>query len=260
MSVVNGTRRVFEDLGCVVEEAEPDFTGVAEAFPALRFTGNHPQYSALIKQRAEWVKDTIKYEVAEAEKLTAADVGRAQARQAQLYAQSREFFERYEYFVLPVTQVVPFDVNTPYPTAVAGVAMAICVIAGVAGTRWHQRPWADAAVLRDRVLADVMRLGDEMRCTAAETEVADLPDATNGAYVFRNGFREALTATLPVTPTLLQSNAPGTSPRCRFRWTDRGLVAQRVDKPLPLRHLERSHVFDGQRWHGVWRSSFRLLL
>jgi len=122
-AVANGARRVFEDLGCVVEEAEPDFTGVGEAFPALRFAANHPQYSALIKQRAEWVKDTIKYEVSEAERMTGADIGRAQARQAQMYAQSHEFFGRYEYFVLPVTQLVPFDVNTPYPKEVAGVAM-----------------------------------------------------------------------------------------------------------------------------------------
>ena len=28
-----------------------------------------------------------------------------------MYEQSRQFFERYDYFVLPVTQVVPFDVN-----------------------------------------------------------------------------------------------------------------------------------------------------
>ena len=37
-----------------------------------------------------------------------------------MYDQSRQFFERYEYFILPVTQVVPFDVNTPYPTEIAG--------------------------------------------------------------------------------------------------------------------------------------------
>ena len=30
--------------------------------------------------------------------------------------QSAQFFERYDYFVLPVTQVEPFDVTTPYPT------------------------------------------------------------------------------------------------------------------------------------------------
>jgi amidase len=121
--VVNANRRVFEGLGCVVEEAEPDFSGVDEAFPVLRYAANYAQNAPLVRQRAEWVKDTIKYEVAQAEKMTAADVGRALARQARMYDDSRQFFETYEYFVLPVTQVAPFDVNLPYPTAIAGATM-----------------------------------------------------------------------------------------------------------------------------------------
>jgi amidase len=121
--VVDANRRVFEDLGCVVEEAEPDFSGLDEAFPVLRFAANYPQYAPLVKQRPEWVKDTIKFEVAQAERATAADVGRALARQARMYEDSRQFFERYEYLILPVTQVEPFDVNTPYPTEVAGTRM-----------------------------------------------------------------------------------------------------------------------------------------
>jgi len=122
-TVIDSTRRVFEGLGCAIEEAEPDFTGVAEAFAALRYTSNYAQNSALVRQRPEWVKDTIKFEVAEAERLTAADVGRAIARQTLMYDQSRQFFEKYEYFVLPVTQVAPFDVSIPYPTSIAGTAM-----------------------------------------------------------------------------------------------------------------------------------------
>ena len=85
------------------------------------------RYSELVRQNPEWVKDTIKYEAAEAERMTAADIGRALARQSQMYDQSRQFFERYDYFVLPVTQVAPFDVNVPYPAAIAGQAMATYV-------------------------------------------------------------------------------------------------------------------------------------
>jgi amidase len=122
--VVDATRRVFEDLGCVTEDDEPDFSGVGEAFQVLRYAGNHAQYAPLVAERPEWVKDTIRFEVAQAERLTAADVSRALARQELMHQQSREFFERYDYFVLPVTQVEPFDVDVPYPTQVAGVAMA----------------------------------------------------------------------------------------------------------------------------------------
>jgi amidase len=121
--VVDANRRVFETLGCRVDEAEPDFAGVDEAFPILRYTANHPQYARMVREHPEWVKDTIKFEVAEAERLTGADVGRALARQARMYDDSRRFFEQYDYFVLPVTQVAPFDVTVPYPTTIAGTSM-----------------------------------------------------------------------------------------------------------------------------------------
>jgi amidase len=121
--VVDANRRVFQDLGCVVEDAEPDFTGVADAFRVLRLAANHAQYAELVRKGSEWVKDEIKFEVREAERFTGADVSRALARQASLHEQSRTFFERYDAFVLPVTQVVPFDVTTRYPTAINGVPM-----------------------------------------------------------------------------------------------------------------------------------------
>ena len=125
--VVDANRRVFENLGCVIEEAEPDFAGVGEAFPALRYASNHTRYAPLVAERPEWVKDTIKFEVAQAERITGAEIGRALARQARMYEQSQQFFERYDYFILPVTQVEPFDVTMPYPTQIAGTPMTTYV-------------------------------------------------------------------------------------------------------------------------------------
>jgi amidase len=122
--VVEGSRGIFEDLGCVVEEAEPDFTGIDEAFAVLRYVANHARYAPLVRERPEWVKDTIRFEVAQAERTGGAEISRALARQALMFDQSRQFFERYAYFVLPVTQVEPFDVNTPYPTRVADTPMS----------------------------------------------------------------------------------------------------------------------------------------
>ena len=40
-----------------------------------------------------------------------------------MFDQSRQFFEHYDYFVLPVTQVAPFDVGMPYPSAIDGTRM-----------------------------------------------------------------------------------------------------------------------------------------
>jgi amidase len=124
VEIVNATRRVFDTLGCIVEDGEPDFTGVDQAFPTLRYTANHPQYAVLVRERAEWVKDTIRFEVTQAERLTGADVGAALARQTRMHQDTRQFFARHEYFVLPVTQVSPFDVDTPYPTRINDTPMA----------------------------------------------------------------------------------------------------------------------------------------
>jgi amidase len=121
--VVGANRKVFAELGCIVEDAEPDFSGVDDAFPALRYASNHAQYAPLVRDRPDWVKDTIKFEVAQAERLTAADVGRALSRQTTMYEESHDFFRRYDYFILPVTQVAPFDVTTPYPVEIAGTPM-----------------------------------------------------------------------------------------------------------------------------------------
>ena len=123
VSVINATRPVFEQLGCIVEEAEPDFSGIDDAFPTLRHLSYHASYAAMAKQRPDWIKDTIHWEIAEAERQSGADVARASARQAKAYADSQQFFSRYEYFVLPVTQVMPFDVNIAYPTNVAATPM-----------------------------------------------------------------------------------------------------------------------------------------
>jgi amidase len=121
--VVNATRQAFVDLGCVVEQAEPDFSGVDEAFPILRHLSYHAQHAAAARANPSAYKETIKWEIAEAERLTSADVARASARQARMTGEVARFFERFEFFVLPVTQVEPFDVTTEYPTSVAGVQM-----------------------------------------------------------------------------------------------------------------------------------------
>jgi amidase len=121
--VVDATKKVFQDLGCRVEQDEPDFAGVGEAVPILRFAANHAAYAPRVREHPEWVKDTIQFEVREAERLTAADVGRAMARQTRMYDDARQFFTRHDVFVLPVTQVSPFPVDQPYPTRIGDTPM-----------------------------------------------------------------------------------------------------------------------------------------
>ena len=121
--VVNACQSVFTDLGCVVQPAEPDFRGVDDAFPILRHLSYHSSYAKMARDTPTMIKDTIKWEIAEAERNSGADVARASTRQAKMTLDVARFFEQYDYFVLPVTQVEPFDITTEYPTVVAGVTM-----------------------------------------------------------------------------------------------------------------------------------------
>jgi amidase len=123
VSVVNTNRRVFEELGCIVEEAEPDFSGVGESFPVLRHQSYYTDYEQLAREHPELVKETIKWEISEAARQRAVDVARASKLQDQMWGQSRRFFEKYDYFILPVTQVSPFDITTEYPTTINGTKM-----------------------------------------------------------------------------------------------------------------------------------------
>ncbi len=61
------TRAVIE-LGCVIEDAEPDFAGVGEAFPVLRYASNHTRYSTARRREAQLGERPIKFEVAQAER------------------------------------------------------------------------------------------------------------------------------------------------------------------------------------------------
>jgi amidase len=121
--VVDANRDTFSDLGCIVEEAEPDFSGVDDAFMTLRHVDYYAKYASLVRDHPTMVKDTIRWEIAEAARQTAVDVARANVRQAKMWNDVTAFFARYDAFVCPVTQVEPFEQTTEYPTTVNGVPM-----------------------------------------------------------------------------------------------------------------------------------------
>ena len=123
LEAVNAHRKTFESLGCIVEEAEPDLAGADEAFNTLRALGYVETQSENVRSHPDLVKDTIIWEVERGSKLTAADVVRAEALHSQVWDQMRVFQETYEYFIVPSTQVPPFDVNQPYVTEIEGVKM-----------------------------------------------------------------------------------------------------------------------------------------
>ena len=120
-AVVDAHRKTFESLGCIVDQAEPDFAPAEVTFRVLRAWNTANSYGERFRAHPEAFKDTLTGEIEEGLRLTGTDVARAEAAHGQLWRRFQAFLDKYEYFVLPTTQVPPFDVNTPYPTEIAGV-------------------------------------------------------------------------------------------------------------------------------------------
>ena len=120
-AIVDGHRKTFESLGCIVEQAEPDFAPAEIAFRKLRAWGTAHTYGADYRAHPDFFKDTLKGEIEEGLHLSGTDVANAEAAHGQLWRAFQAFLEKYEYFILPTTQLPPFDVNTEYPTEIAGV-------------------------------------------------------------------------------------------------------------------------------------------
>jgi amidase len=120
-AVVDAHRRTFESLGCIVEQAEPDFAPAEISFRMLRAWNSATGHAALFREHPDAFKDTLRHEIEEGLRLTGVDLARAETANGEMWRRFQAFLEKYEYFVLPTTQLPPFDINTPYPTEIAGV-------------------------------------------------------------------------------------------------------------------------------------------
>lgn len=122
-AVLDEQRGVFDSLGCVVEDAEPDFTGADEAFKTWRAWYYELALGELLDRHRDKLKDTVIREIEEGRRLGGPRLGEAERKRTELYHRMRAFMERYEFLILPVTQVPPFDVEQRYVTEINGVEL-----------------------------------------------------------------------------------------------------------------------------------------
>jgi len=121
--VFRGSLPVLEGLGCEVEEAAPDLSGADEVFKAFRAWHFELAYGELLEEHRQRMKDTVVWNIEEGRRLTGPQLGAAERRRTELYHRVLGFMRRYEFLVLPTTQVVPFPVEMPYVTEIEGARM-----------------------------------------------------------------------------------------------------------------------------------------
>jgi amidase len=122
-AVLEEKRPVFEALGCRVEEAEPDLAEADEIFQVLRAWTFALRFRGAEESVMQQVKETVVWNIEKGRALSAEQVGQAEEKRTELYHRMRRFMQRYEFLILPVSQVPPFDVSQRYPTEIEGVKM-----------------------------------------------------------------------------------------------------------------------------------------
>src|SRR5215469_5423239 len=119
--------KTFAELGCIVEEAAPDFPleevwrswlkiRAWQVCALLKAQYNDTTRRAMLKPEAQW-------EVECGLRISAAEIADAFAVRTQWYQVVRAMFEKYDYWVLPAGQVFPFVATTHWPKEINGRAM-----------------------------------------------------------------------------------------------------------------------------------------
>ena len=122
-AVIDAQRPVFESLGCVIEDGEPDFGDADQIFKVLRAWTFSLAFREAGDEILDQLKETVVWNIEQGRRLSADQVGEAEIRRTQLYHRVRRFMEDREFLILPVNQVPPFDVEQRYVTEIAGEKM-----------------------------------------------------------------------------------------------------------------------------------------
>lgn len=121
--VVESTRAVFQDLGCEVINDEPNISEADEIFMLWRAWRTELRITPLLKEHRDQFKDTVIWNAEQGLPITGPQLARAEAKRTELYHRMREFFKKYEFLVLPVSQVAPFSIDLEFPQEINGVKM-----------------------------------------------------------------------------------------------------------------------------------------
>src|SRR5437764_758467 len=94
-TIVDGHRKTFESLGCIVEQVEPDFSPAEISFRIFRAWNSANTYGGRLHDHPDAFKDTLKGEIEEGLRLTSQGLSRAETAHGQLWRGFQAFLEKY---------------------------------------------------------------------------------------------------------------------------------------------------------------------
>jgi amidase len=108
----------FENIGCEVEEAEPDFKCSIETFETLRAYLFATLRGELVEKEGHRILPSILSNIEKGLSLRVEELLRAERQRAALLHRVSNFFDTFDVLACPCVATPPFKVEKPYPTEI----------------------------------------------------------------------------------------------------------------------------------------------
>ena len=117
--------KVLQDLDCELDTPQLDFSSADEAFKIMRAHAFARSRNELLAEHRDALKKgtAVIWNIEQGLKLTALEIAKAEDLRTQLFVRIANLMQTYDFIVLPVTQVPPFDIESEYITEINGVQM-----------------------------------------------------------------------------------------------------------------------------------------
>lgn len=110
-AVIESQRVTFNNIGCDIEDVDPDLTHADETFLTWRGWARELSQKDLLKNHRNELKETLVWDIERGVELSGPDIGEAEIKRTELFLNMNDFMNKYEFIICPVSQVPPFDVN-----------------------------------------------------------------------------------------------------------------------------------------------------
>jgi amidase len=121
--VAAAAARRFVVLGCTVEQAEPDFSGVQQIIHVTRALRMVTLHAEKLGKWRDQMNPNLVWNIEQGFPLTVKQIGEADKERTALYHRVRQFFEKYDLLLTPTVAVPPFPQEMIYPKEINGKPM-----------------------------------------------------------------------------------------------------------------------------------------
>ncbi len=112
-SITSTAARVFEELGCTVEDPEFALDNPIPAFLTIFYTGNYTVYGHLMDDCPDKLSDNARFCFEQASQATASDYARAIRSVDEMKARIDDLMDTYDLLLTPTMAVPPFPIGQP---------------------------------------------------------------------------------------------------------------------------------------------------